>query len=187
MRSLSPRDLLEIWERGVGQRPLQRALELLAAACLEDSPEALAALTIGERDGILLTLRESTFGPEMAGLISCVRCNTQLELTFKATDLRPACVATPESEFSMSIAGYELRFRLPDSLDLSVVAAAEFPRSRRMLLDRCMLAACRDGLPTTSDQLPEEVVDAVAQRMAEADPLAEVQLAISCTTCGHRW
>ncbi len=35
--------------------------------------------------------------------------------------------------------------------------------------------------------LPAEVAEAVAQRMAEADPQADPQLAMHCPSCGHAW
>ncbi|HXI74354.1 MAG TPA: hypothetical protein VNG94_02120, partial [Pyrinomonadaceae bacterium] len=31
------------------------------------------------------------------------------------------------------------------------------------------------------------VTDAVAKRMAEADPQADLRLDLSCPACGHRW
>jgi hypothetical protein len=34
--------------------------------------------------------------------------------------------------------------------------------------------------------LPAAVVDAVAKEMAEADPQADVQVAVACPMCGHR-
>jgi len=35
--------------------------------------------------------------------------------------------------------------------------------------------------------LPAEVVTAIAQCMAEADPQADVQLALACPQCQHAW
>jgi hypothetical protein len=187
MRRLSPQGLLRVWERGLDQRPVQRALELLSAvACPEESPEALASLSIGERDAMLLTLREATFGSEMAGVATCARCANPLELTFTAADLRAECGKTPGPELSLARAGYELRFRLPDSRDLAVTTETDVASGRRLLFDRCLLQASRSGTPIDSDELPDEIVEAAAQRMAETDPRADIQLAISCAVCSHQ-
>jgi hypothetical protein len=36
-------------------------------------------------------------------------------------------------------------------------------------------------------QLPTEVIDAVIERMAQADPQANLQLAVACPSCNHQW
>jgi hypothetical protein len=35
--------------------------------------------------------------------------------------------------------------------------------------------------------LPAEVVSGIAESMAQADPLADIQLKIDCPSCRHRW
>ena len=35
--------------------------------------------------------------------------------------------------------------------------------------------------------VPDPVVEAVQTAMAEADPLADLQLALTCPACGHAW
>jgi hypothetical protein len=50
-----------------------------------------------------------------------------------------------------------------------------------------VLSAQRDGADIAVAALPGEVVAAVAARMAEADPQAEVQLALTCPVCAYRW
>jgi S-adenosylmethionine synthetase len=37
------------------------------------------------------------------------------------------------------------------------------------------------------DELPDDIVDAVVDRMAQADPQSDVQLALSCPVCGREW
>ena len=81
MRMLSAVKLLDIWERGLTQSPVERALTLLAAACTEASIEALAQLSIGQHDALLLTLCEWTFGPQFISLTTCPTCGERLELS----------------------------------------------------------------------------------------------------------
>src|SRR5262245_3031909 len=67
MRALSGGELLAVWDLGPGRGLVERMLALLSAAC-DESPDALAGLTIGERDARLLTLREWAFGPRVSGI-----------------------------------------------------------------------------------------------------------------------
>lgn len=198
MRALSASELLAVWEQGLAQEPVQRALALLAAASPEISFEALAQLSLGQRDACLLTLREWTFGPHLASLATCPGCSERLELTFEVADLRatpPSLLPRSEGEgglgaetLSLSIAGYEVRFRLPNSLDLAAIAGyGDAAAGRQVLLERCLLATQRNGQETTADQLPAEVVEAVVTQMGQADPQADVQLALTCPACGHQW
>src|SRR3712207_2574573 len=115
MRVLSASDLLDVWERAAHAGPLQQALTLLAASCPERKIAALADLTIGERDALLLRLREATFGPRLAGLVHCPAWGETIEMAVSAADLeaRPAA-----AEVTVDSYGYVLRLRPPNSHDV---------------------------------------------------------------------
>jgi hypothetical protein len=193
MRTLSTADLLDVWEQGAAQSLVGRALLLLGAACPDQSRETLAVISIGERDAALLELRERTFGPTLHGLATCPRCHDVLELTFSANDIRGAASERPPSEpggtaLSLRFQGYELQIRLPDSRDLEGVAALNsVSEARRKLFERCVLGAQRDGVACPAEEVPEEVVQRVEERMAEADPHGDLQLSLTCPHCCHRW
>ena len=124
MRAPTAPELLDAWERGQGQPAVRRALALLAAACPEATPDDMAALPVGTRDGLLLTLRERTFGPALTALADCPRCGERLEMTFRVGDVRCAGEEVPEGGLALSAAGFDVRFRLPDSRDLEAAAGA---------------------------------------------------------------
>jgi hypothetical protein len=186
MRRLSATELLDVWERGLTQSPVERALTLLAAACTEASREALAQLSIGQRDGLLLTLREWTFGRQFVSLTTCPTCGERLELTVDAVDLRVE--AQPIAESELHITNYVVRFRLPNSLDLIALSrGADLTTVPRLLLKRCLLQVKSDGAEASAEELAIEVMDAIVARMAEADPQADMRLALTCPRCGHQW
>lgn len=188
MRALSTPELLNIWERGLFQSPIQQALMLLSAACSDTQPDALAKLSIGQRDARLLTLREWTFGSQLVGLVTCPSCNERLELTFSTADLRVMSEAEPMETLSLNVAGYELCFRLPNSLDLAAVANhKDLVAAQQLLLERCLSTAQHNGEPISVDQLPADVVNAIVERVARADPQGDVQLALSCPQCSYQW
>ncbi|MDX6695731.1 MAG: hypothetical protein QOF02_3334 [Blastocatellia bacterium] len=189
MRALSASELLEVRERGGSQTPVGRALLLLAAACPETSPEELAQLSVGQRDARLLKLRELTFGPRLHSLATCAACREQLELSFTSADLLfPSDEST--EPLVLRIAPFEVRFRLPDSLDLAAISVGEnrdAGAARQLLLERCLLSIERAGEQARIADLPPLVLEAIVERMAEADPQADVQIALTCPQCAARF
>jgi hypothetical protein len=189
MRALSAGELLTVWEHGVNQRPSQRALALLAVACADDTPpDQFARLSIGQRDEKLLKLRERIFGPRLAATSACPACHEVLEFTVKAADIRVAPVVDPGDGINLAHADYELQFRLPNTLDLAALdPTADRESNRRHLLSLCVTRARRGGVDVAPAELPSELLTAVSERMAEADPQADVQLDLACPQCEHRW
>ncbi|MCA1553916.1 MAG: phage baseplate protein, partial [Chloroflexi bacterium] len=120
MRALSAPELLDVWERGLPLHPVERGLALLAAASPDQTWDALAALSIGERNARLLTLREWTVGSQLTSLATCPVCGEKLELNFDVSDIRATSQAP--DELLLQLDGEPLRFRLPNSRDLLAIA-----------------------------------------------------------------
>ncbi len=180
MRALSAQEMLDVWERGVTQPPLMRALTLLAAASPEMSRDTLMQLSIGERNARLLTLREWAFGSRITGTAACPTCGEKLELEFSAADIRTQA-SNEASELQIDVDNYHVRFRLPNSADL--LAAS----SQDALMTQCLLPSDSSDDQPNANRLPASVVDAIAEYMAQADPQANVQLALTCPNCNHAW
>ena len=188
MRSLSASELLDVWERGLSQSSIQRALTLLEAACPEISLDRLVNLSIGQRDGLLLSLRERIFGSQLVSLATCPACGERLELTFSVSDIRVVPKIEPASVLIAQVENYEVQFRLPTSLDLSAISGqSDLTKIRQQLLERCLLSARYNGEVFSIKELPATVVGTVLQEMAQADPQADLQLALSCPACNHQW
>lgn len=188
MQVLLASELLAVWEQGLSQGPLQRALTLLAAACPGINVDTLANLSIGQRDARLLTLREWTFGPQLVCLAICPQCGEQLEAACNVDDIRAGTEIETSEPLSLSIAEHEVRFRLPNSVDLLSVANIEdLAGSRQLLFERCLLAAGYHGEDRSAEQLPAHVVEAIIDHMAQVDPQADVELSLCCPGCNHDW
>ncbi len=188
MQALTVPELLQVWENGIAQDPVDRALSLLARACPETPRDALAKLSIGQRDYRLLTLREWTFGPRLESIVNCKQCGQRVELQFEVASVRADVEPALTETVALASGGCELQVRPPNSEDISALAVEPAVEKRRqMLFRRCLLSATRDGEPTTADQLPPEAMDIVSERLAEADPQADVQLEIACPFCGKGW
>lgn len=186
MRELDAAALLAAWEEGQGQGVTLRALALLAAAHPEASREELSALPLGERDRRLLDLRQGAFGCRLDGVARCPGCGATLDVALDRRSLGAEAAAGPE--LALSRDGLELRFRLPDSRDLlAAEACAGVEEARRVLAERCVVAARRGGSPVAAAALADGEVAILADALAEADPGAELLLELSCPACGHAW
>lgn len=187
MRSLSPHDLLHIWEQGQRQHPVDQALTILAAACPELTLEHLAGLSIGQRDARLLDLWAQTFGATLYGAATCPQCAARLEFPIAVADIRlPAPSEAPRPELVTE--DLTVGFRLPNSKDLAAMTGcADVTTAWRLLAQRCVVHASRAGHVLSSHQLPAEAITHLAGCMAQSDPQAEVLLALHCPACGHGW
>ena len=186
MHALSANTLLELWEEVHTQAPIERALSLLACDT-ENTVDQLAGLSVGERNARLLALREALFGSEMEALVLCPRCGQRLELTLNATELRNSCGPEPNREVTLSIDGYEVRLRPLNSLDLLTIRNEELAAAHDYVLRRCMLSVHNGNTPVEFEELPGGVVEASVQKIAEIDPLADIQISICCHSCQYMW
>jgi hypothetical protein len=188
MNALSASKMLRVWERALGRTSPERALALLAAACPEMSAEELSALSVGRRDRLLIALRERTFGTRLTSLATCDACGESLELSFDCAEISAGGETETHAEFSVEREGFEAHFRLPNSGDLIAVASCgDEETARRSLLERCVTNASHEGAQVSPEELPHAVVEAVEARMADADPQADVRLALDCPACGNRF
>lgn len=184
--ALNASNLLATWEQGTAQHPLERAVRLLHLAWPQKSAAEWARVSVGERDRQLLRLREQLFGPKVEATTRCPECGNQLELTFTARELE-STVAAPQGEERLKVVSgeYEVEYRLPNTADLLEIAN-DSGQSLTALLARCVVARHRNG-PVQSTDLPAAVIEKLSNSMAEADPYAEIQIAMDCAGCSHRW
>lgn len=214
MRAPDAAELLDLWERGLTQPLPRRALALLRAAWPEAPDAELLALPLGARDARLLALRRLLFGRDLTVVASCPACGDTVESTFEVDDVMVPLEQQRDARTTRVIErdGLAVTFRLPACADLLALAEASGD-PRRQLLDRCVLAVHRTGETSAAaasshdaslrDTAPpdtaliggahagvalsDEMVAAIAEDMAAADPQADVQLACTCPACGEAW
>ena len=191
MRTPTPAQLLQVWERGGSASAAARGLLLLA--CCSDagrSDEELAALPLGRRDALLLELRERLFGSAIDVVANCPQCASTVEATFRCGDLRLAAPDgdAPTLAHDVSVQDMRVCFRLPDSGDLIALEQCDDAgAAHALLLERCVLAAECASEPCDVRGLSADLQAGIAQAMAQADPQADLQLAFRCPDCGHAW
>ncbi len=180
-RSLSPEKILDVWETGRQQHELDRALTLLSAAYPGVSRDELADLTIGERDGRLLRVRELILGTGAAAISECPQCEERVEFPLDTSTLLQA-EEIAETSHEVAVDGTHVRFRLPTSRDLAeAVAVPDQPLGVRRLIERCVIE------PHVVDELSDEIAEALSQAVLKADPRAEIIISLGCPNCGRKW
>ena len=187
MQNLSFQTIVQLWERGQRQHPLERMLTLLAAALPDVLRSDLLNLSVGQRDAYLLMLREGTFGSQFAGFAECPQCQERLECQFTIADIwhpgRPQ-----ESPLHIEIEDYMLQVLLPTQTDLlAIVGSRSLEFARAQLLERCVREVMREDEAIAVTALPDEIVAAIGEHILQLDPQAEVQLALQCPACEHTW
>lgn len=187
MRPISSTEILGIWEGGLDQSPVQHGIDLLGLARPEGSPEDLAKLSIGDRDRILLILREQIFGPKLVCLTNCPSCAERLEMTLGVEDILSKPLDS-DADMRIGMDGIEVKFRLPNSLDLIAIEEnQDMSRARQILVERCIVEVSQNGEKMPSDQLPVKIADAVEDMMEKIDHQSNVNLDLTCPVCGNKW
>jgi hypothetical protein len=178
----------------MGRTPVERALVILEAAFPQVPRDLLAKLNVAQRDRCLLHLRALTFGPKFQGLIDCPACHQRLELEFNARDLPPSPSPGPDLETMKMLTAeetfhmneYEVSFRLPNSSDLALLAqATDGSTAHQQLLEACIVSSIHEGNTVPISELPPDVLNAVLERMHQADPLTDLTLPAACPNCGQ--
>lgn len=190
MRDLSEQDILNIWEAGLRQHPVERAITILAQAEARFSRGDAMALSVGQRDARLIAIRENVFGSQFAGYAECPRCREPLEFTFSTDDIRvtaPGEVNVGQT-FSFQCADYSVQARLPDSADLLAIAGCcDVAAARALLLERCIEHAAHQQTAISVSELPDSVIAALGEAVIARDPQAEIRLELACPSCDHGW
>lgn len=184
IQGLSAAAMLEVWEQGAGRHPLDQALLLLGYACPEQPFEAMCEWSIGQRDAQLLALRRQTIGDRIEAYAECPACRNGLEFELSCEALLRSA-ATPDVTWTtVEHDGRAWELRGPNSRDLALaVTAADPEQARQIILSRCVRKGAKDAAEmwTGGDEA------ALAGRLGELDPLAEMLLDLRCEQCGEQW
>jgi hypothetical protein len=70
---------------------------------------------------------------------------------------------------------------------MMAIADQDLAEAMQSLIRRCLLGIIHRGKEVSIEMLPDEVLEEASDRMSKADPQADVELALSCPQCGHKW
>lgn len=186
LRPLDGADEVFLLESAGGLLPAHRTTALLAR-CLDrlgpwepPAPEQVRALTVGDREALLLHLRRLTLGDRIECVLRCPEpaCGEKMDLDLDVAGLLVPPFPEPAPWYEAEVGERQVRFRLPTGADqeaAAFLALADPEGAAGLLLRRCVEDA---------SGVSEE---AVAALMAERDPQAELVLQLSCPVCGREF
>ncbi len=163
-------DPLTMLDRGEALSDPERALLMAQSAPGEARPEFEP---VGRTIARLLTLYRQVAADALEGTVTCTNCDEVVEFSI-GIDALLGQEHLIDSEPHPFVEGdVTLRWRPVSFEDLAV--AINSPDGPETLLRRCV-----------QEQVPAASRAALAERMAEADPLAEIAIDFVCAECGEQ-
>lgn len=174
--------LLATWERVYGFSPARRSVALFSLARPDSAMSELVGLSVGERDRALLDLREGLFGPRLNCVVACPACSDKSELGFTIDEIRvPIADGTLSPSMTIEVDQLQLTIRSLTCADLLAVEAEPTFLQRESLMRRCL----SDGDRLAPLSAPAQKL--LVEKLAEADPQADIRIGVTCGQCGHGW
>jgi hypothetical protein len=168
------------------------------------TPAVAGRLLVGDRQYLLLKLRELSFGDRVAGTLSCPwpQCGARVSIDFSTADVpvkRCESVAaayrvelSPEAQVDDGAGGVHraLTFRLPNGDDQEALAPllAQNPAAAlTALLERCVTGAdgAGDGPAALVERMGPRAREEVERAMEANAPAVELEMDLSCPECGR--
>jgi len=147
--------------------------------------ESVADWPLGRRNCALAQLRCACFGRWLRGWTACEQCGERLEFEVDGNALAASNVGNIDE--SIEVQGDV--FRLPTTRDLARIAGEHGQSVAAVhLMEQCMISNTSQHLGARrldEQKWTEEELDAIGERMAQADPLAEILLHFECPVCSH--
>ena len=168
------------------------------------SEEVVRNLLIGDRQYLLLKLREVTFGSQIQATISCPwpDCSKRVDIDFLTEDIpikeSKEKGPTYEMELSPEAAFVDcdhkeytkIIFRLPNGADqeaISPLLSENEARALSMLLDRCVqsVGPLKNHGSALTGRLSPLARKEIESRMEKVAPCVELDLRADCPECGR--
>ena len=174
----------EEWLMAHPEAPSAVAVTHLLAACLVSlngeavSPGTVRSLLVGDRDFLMLHLRQLTLGDRIRAVYACPGCSARMDIDFSTEEV-PVEVrrqTKPYEQMELS-SGRAVRFRLPNGGDQEAVLDSPPENRVPALIARCLDA---EDAPRSESEI-QEISDAM-ERLA---PKVEIDLDLTCPECGH--
>jgi hypothetical protein len=155
--------------------------------------EDLRGLLVGDRDYLLLALRELTYGSRFNGLLACPACGQAMDLSFEANDIPLQRRPQPQSRYEADVrrrdgGSARVTFHLPTGGDQESLVEDGGADPGRVLLARCLESI--NGHPPSDediDALDPTSIDQLDETIEGSSPNVELSMRLTCPTCDHHF
>ena len=177
MTAVAAQDLLAAWDSLA--QALPKHWDARNVALLDAFAVPAARDTAGARQAALLQFYAGAFGEKLDGVAGCPRCGTEVELHVPIVELVEQMPQPIEVE-PLEVDGVTWQWRLPGAEDLAASARCADPAQGAVLLLTRIVGG--DG-----SKLSDLAREALAQRLAAADPFADLSFELICPECATSW
>jgi hypothetical protein len=187
---LTPEKILGIYEACQGQRESDQALIILHHALPDATPDNLADLPLGQRDGLLMQVHRTLFGSSPKVPAVCPACGDQFEAVVAIDKLLPEDWAPGgPSTFNLTVGPLQIEARPNCTRDLDAIPPDQifWPETRRKLIEAAVLKVLDGAREVPKDSLDDAAIDAIGDARTSADPLADIWLQLECEMCAASW
>lgn len=150
------------------------------------TPSLIGDLLVGDRDYLVLRLREMTFGPRVDALVHCpnLACGKVMDLSFSIEDITIERKPVLRRTFSIDTDLYGIEFRLPTGAfqeQVSAQAVVDFDR----LLAGCVtqIGESTDVDATAIRGLSIETRSRIEDAIQRLSPALEIEFEAECPEC----
>ncbi|MFH1217131.1 MAG: hypothetical protein V1706_11585 [Pseudomonadota bacterium] len=208
-RGQAMRDLLLLPLNGFCERLIAGSLHLSAPALttallanciarigdIEDVPEWLVRdLLVGDRQFLLLKLREITFGRDIRAVISCAwqDCGKKMDIDFTIDSIPVKTVPQLSLHHTMTLSeesgGIQVTFRLPNGSNqeaLFSLAEEDEMQAADLLLARCIksIGPLAPPLPADITNLSSKAKEEIEKAMETLGPKLDLTMEAFCPEC----
>jgi hypothetical protein len=184
VRALSPSQTLDVCDLGIGRSPLERALLVIEAGNEEskgdpdgEAASDAASWPLGAVNKALLERRSAIFGQRLELLANCPSCGSICQSEIDCLKLASAA-PSPADERILKVGRKRVAFRLLTLGD--VMGAARMGGRAGHSLARSLVA-------DASLDLDQRTLTLLSEGVAQADPLASIEIALACPECEAAW
>ncbi len=144
---------------------------------LEVDEDVARALTVGDREALLLQLRASLFGDRLACVVDCPECGEPMDVDLLVSDLLLPPYDEVSERHTVRLAGGlgDAEVRLVTGADQEAAAQRGGVEE---LIDRCVLE-----LRSRQAISPELLGEALSEPLLALDPQAEITIDVVCPAC----
>lgn len=188
LQTLSPNDILNVWEHGVSRHPIDRALTIILYSYPDITFEEITKFSVLKRDICLLDIYKKNFGSLLRCFSTCPSCKENLEFEVASEDILSKQNKITEDVIIFAANDIDITLRFPNSLDLASAASYEnAAMSRNELIKRCITETRNEDKAFPLSEITQETVDAIAEYMDGYEHNGAIDFDLKCNACGHKW
>lgn len=167
---------------------LTRAIDAVEGWGAPVTDAQVAAMHLGDRDYLLLRLRQQSLGDAVHQVMRCPACSARVDVDFNISELPVRRLSDAQAQWRVTFNDITLTLRLPTGADLQAIEdlALTNPAAANTRLFARLTQAVNNGPAPTEDEVrawPLPLRAALSQWISEHAPGPDLFLDLTCPEC----